>query len=211
MSQQAHLTAAQIQNLEQRYRANLINSITGFKSLNLVGTVNATGQTNLAVFSQVFHVGANPPLIGMLVRPHTVPRHTLENLEATGFYTLNHVQESFVNQAHHTSARWEESEFAGTGLTPQNTPLHPAPYVQEAAIKIGLAFKEKQTLAINGTVLVIGQVIELMFPEHIQAADGYLDIEQAGSITCSGLDTYHTTQKVVRLSYAKPDLTPNSI
>ncbi|MDX5428495.1 MAG: flavin oxidoreductase, partial [Bacteroidota bacterium] len=63
--------------MEKRYRAALINSITGFKPLNLCGTMDEKGNTNVAIFSSVIHLGSDPALIGMINRPNTVPRHTL--------------------------------------------------------------------------------------------------------------------------------------
>lgn len=191
--------------MEKQFRTNLINSLSGFKSVNLVGTVNAGGLTNLAVFSQVFHVGANPPLMGMLVRPDSVPRHTLSNLLETGYFTFNNILPEFYQAAHQTSARYEVSEFEACGLTAVYSTVHPAPYVAESSVKIGLQFVEKHTLTINNTILVVGQVIEILCPTACIASDGYLDIEKAGSITCSGLDGYHTTQRLSRLPYAKPD------
>ena len=38
-----------IESWERFYRANFINSLTGFKSINLIGTVNELGQTNLGI------------------------------------------------------------------------------------------------------------------------------------------------------------------
>ena len=35
--------------------------------------------------------------------------------------------------------------------------------------------------------------------------DGFIDLEKAETITCIGLDSYHTTRKIARLSYAKVD------
>ncbi len=35
--------------------------------------------------------------------------------------------------------------------------------------------------------------------------DGYLDLERIDLVTISGLDSYHVTQRLDRLSYAKPD------
>lgn len=34
--------------------------------------------------------------------------------------------------------------------------------------------------------------------------DGYVDIESLDLVTISGLDSYHSTQRLHRLSYAKP-------
>lgn len=197
-------TETDFPSMEKQFRTNLINALSGFKSVNLVGTLNKQGLTNLAIFSQIFHVGANPPLMGMLVRPDSVPRHTLTNLLETGFYTFNNILPEFYRAAHQTSARYEGSEFDACGFTPEFSSIHPAPYVRESSIKIGLKFAEKHDLAINGTILVIGSVIEISCPSDCLAEDGYLDIEKAQSITCSGLDSYHTTQRLSRLPYAKP-------
>lgn len=197
-------TSADFEAMEKQFRTNFINSLSGFKSANLIGTVSKEGITNLAIFSQVFHVGANPALMGVLVRPDSARRHTLENIEATGFFTLNHIREDFYKQAHQTSARYAVSEFDACGFTPVVGDMHPAPYVEEAHIRIGLSLAEKHILAINGTILVIGKVVETIIREDCISDDGYIDIEKAGSITCSSLDSYHTTQRLGRLPYAKP-------
>ena len=41
--------------------------------------------------------------------------------------------------------------------------------------------------------------------------DGYVDIERAGTIAISGLDSYHETKRIARLSYAKPGVEPKEI
>ena len=199
-----------LQGMERRFRGSFINSITGFKSLSLVGTADKDGRTNLSVFTQVFHIGANPGLIGMIVRPDTIPRHTLANLEEMGYYTLNHVTADFYEQAHQCSANYPEevSEFEATGLTPVYSDGLPAPYVEESRVRIGLAFAERHDLEINGTILIIGRIMEIFAPEELLKEDGYFDLEQAGTVTASGLEGYHTTQMLGRMAYAKADLPP---
>ena len=96
----------QILKLEKRFRTNLINSLSGFKAANLVATINTAGLTNMAIFSSAVHIGANPPLLGLVSRPHSVPRHTLENIMATEQFTINHVNSMIYKQAHQTSARY---------------------------------------------------------------------------------------------------------
>ena len=200
----ATFTRSSIDDLERFFRTNLINSLTGFKSVALIGTRNETGQENLAIFSQIIHVGANPPLVGVLFRPDTVERHTLENIRSTQAFTINHLRPEFVKQAHHTAARWEESEFAACDLSPEYVDDFPAPFVGEAHVKMGLQLVEEQQL-INETVLVVGEIQQLHVPDDCLSDDGFVDLESAESVTCSGLDSYHTTQKIVRLSYAKPN------
>lgn len=202
-----------IAEMEKQYRVHLINSLGGFKSVVLVGTADAQQHTNLAIFSSVFHIGANPPLIGLVFRPTPPERNTYNNILETGFYTLNHLNESILNQAHQTSARYDKevSEFDVTGLTAEFKSDFYAPFVAESNIQIGLAFKEKIDITINNTTLIIGEIVQLFVPENAIQADGFLDIEQANTLTCSGLDSYHKTVQLDRLSYAKPGLEITSL
>ena len=202
-----------ISELEKRERAALINSITGFKSLNLIGTLNQKGNTNLAVFNSVIHLGANPALMGFIIRPDSVERHTLNNIEQTGFFTINHVNAENYQQAHQTSARYpsEISEFDACQLTPVYKNNFLAPYVKDSSISIGLSFQERIDIKVNGTILVIGKIEQLYFPSDAWCEDGYVDIEKAGTIACTGLDSYHQTKRLSRLSYAKADKNPTEL
>lgn len=195
-----------IMSLDQRYRATFINSLGGFKSVCLIGTKNNNNQTNLAVFSSIVHIGANPPLIGFVVRPDITERHTLENILENKFYTINHINEKIYKQAHQTSARYERaiSEFNTTCLTEEYRNNFFAPFVKESHIQLGMEFKEKHDFTINGTSFIIGEIKEVYFPTECLQVDGFLDLELANTITCSGLDSYHTTKKTERLPYAKP-------
>lgn len=195
----------EIDALEKRYRTNLINSLTGFKSVALIGTQNSEGKTNLSVFSQIIHVGANPPLIGVLFRPHTVARHTLENILSTQTFTVNHIQQEFLGRAHHTSASWDYSEFEACSLTPEYRESISAPFVGEAEVKIGLHYVEHKTLVCNNTVFLVGEIQEMVLPSDSIAQDGFIDLVKAGTLTCSGLDAYHQVHPPTRLEYAKPD------
>lgn len=191
--------------MEKRFRAHFINSLSGFKSVNLVGTIDDKGTPNLSVVSSVIHLGANPALMGFILRPITVTRDTYNNILANGSYTFNHLNEGMYQQAHQSSARYpaEVSEFEAVGLSPEYTEHGPAPYVAESLVKIGLTFKEAMEIKLNGTLLMIGEIKEVIVPDNCLSADGYLNIEQAGSITCSGLDAYHQTTILDRLPYAK--------
>ena len=199
---------SEILNLNDRFRRNLINSVSGFKSVSLIGTINNSGKTNLAIFSQILHIGANPPMLGILFRPDSVERHTLENIRQNGYFTINQIQESFYKEAHQTSARYPSniSEFDAVGLTPEFIKDVDVPFVKESNIKMLLKCVDEQTLKINGTILLIGEVQLLMAPDNVIGEDGFVDLQNAGSITSAGLDAYYKTEKISRLSYAKADL-----
>ena len=198
---------ADIAAMEDRFRVFFVNALSGFKSANLVGTTSPDGRDNLAMFSSVVHLGANPPLLGMVSRPHSVRRDTLENIESTGHYTINHVHASFFEAAHQASARYEPevSEFEAVGLTPRRGKLHAAPYVAESPLQIGLSHRQTIDLDINGTCLVIGEVVEVHLVEDAIAEDGAIDLGRLGSLAVGGLDSYYAAEQLARLSYAKPD------
>ena len=202
-----------LMSLDKNKRVHLINSLGGFKSVSLVGTSDLEGNTNLAIFSSIFHIGANPPLIGLIFRPSPPERNTFNNIINTGYFTLNHINESIYKKAHQTSARYDQdvSEFEKTGLTPEFKDHFFAPYVSESKIQLGIEFKEKVPISVNNTTLIIGEIIQIYIPEDSLNVDGFVDIEKANSITCSGLDSYHKTVQLDRLSYAKPNIELTSI
>ena len=200
------LTLEQLMEMEQRQRAHLINSIGGFKSVALIGSIDLQGQTNVAIFSSIVHIGSNPPLLSFIMRPDSVERHTLANILETGFYTINHINAQIYEQAHQTSARYPKSmsEFDATCLTPQFKNEFVAPFVEESQIQLAMEFKERLDISINQTIMIIGEVKAIHFPSDCLAPDGFMNIEKAGTITVAGLDSYHTTQPLQRLPYAKP-------
>ena len=204
---QTHISYNAIMAMEKQERVHFANSIVGFKSVCLVGTQNKINQTNLAVIDSLIHIGSNPPLYAIVFRPGAVERHTMENILETKFYTINHINETIYKQAHQTSARYDRniSEFDVCGLNKQYKEDFFAPFVNESHVQLAMEFKEKLDLKINNTVLIIGEVKDVYFPTDCLQNDGFLDIEKAASITCSGLDSYHKTIQLDRLSYAKPD------
>ena len=204
-----HFTAADIAAFERIYRLNLVNGLPGYKPANLVGTVAPDGHTNLAVFSSALHLGSDPPLLGIVTRPTTVPRHTYQNLKSSGCYTLNHVPLAVAAQAHYTSADFppEVSEFDACGFTPVYRDGFPAPYVAESPLSIGLRLREELPIS-NGTVLLVGHVEHVYLPADALRPDGTLDLTVLDTACISGLDAYHEVRPPVRFGYARPDQPP---
>ena len=204
-----------IEQLEKRRRAALINCLPGFKSVVLVGTVNSHGDTNLCVVNSCFHVGASPALLGMIIRPapEGTERHTLDNILSTRHYSLNAVSTTMAQRAHHTSARFrrDQSEFDECGFEPTTIDGTPAPFVSDSPLKIGLRLQEHQSLAVNGTHLVIGSVEQLSFANDVWRDDGTLDLTGMDLVAGAGLDGYHDVGRGRRFAYAKPDNAPREI
>ena len=190
------ISAGSIKAWERLYRSNFINSLTGFKSVSLVGTVNEKGITNLGIYSSIVHIGSNPPLVGFINRPDNGTSHTLSNIRATGVYTLNHIRPSFLKQAHQTGEKYpaDISEFDQVGLTPEFVENIRAPFVKESSIKYALSLEEIIPIHLNNTSLVIGTILEVQLAEEMVGADGFIELDKANSICSNGNDAYYTTQ-----------------
>lgn len=207
-----HLTSKSIQQLDKLKRINLINSITGIKPANLIGTLSESGVSNLAIFSSVVHLGSNPALIGFILRPNDdVVRHTWRNIENSGIYTINHVHQQFTERAHYTSAKFSEeiSEFERCGLTEEYIADFTAPFVKESDIKLGLKLKDKIPIELNRTMLVIGEIVHLLVPDHALDDGWQCDLAAVDGIGVSGLNGYYSLDKVAHFPYAKPDELPD--
>jgi flavin reductase (DIM6/NTAB) family NADH-FMN oxidoreductase RutF len=199
-------TPAEWQSWERFYRANFINSLTGFKSASLIGTINAHGVPNLGMFSSIVHIGSDPALIGYINRPLAAAPHTLANIKANGFYTVNHIRPSFIDKAHQTSAKYpdEINEFTEVGLTEEYLEGVKVPFVKESPIKYLLSLKDIVPITLNATFLVIGQLEQVLMDPTLQpTSDGFLHLDQAGSICSNGLDAYYKTTLIDRYAYAK--------
>jgi flavin reductase (DIM6/NTAB) family NADH-FMN oxidoreductase RutF len=195
-----------LDSMEFVSRLKLINSITGYKPANLIGTKNKAGITNLAIVSSVVHMGSEPPLIGFVIKSFG-ERHTMHNILETGVYTINHINQHHVRQAHFTSVEFpkELSEFDQCDLTPQYFNNFQAPFVLESKIKIGLSLVESHLIETNKTTLIIGKVEMILMEEPYFDQEIGLDLTSAESVCISGLDTYYLPTKLERFPYANED------
>jgi flavin reductase (DIM6/NTAB) family NADH-FMN oxidoreductase RutF len=195
----------QIKLMDRFTRTHFINTLSGFKSVSLIGTINKLGQTNLAIFSNLVHIGADPALIGFVNRPMEAAPHTLANIKETEFYTVNHIHSGIFEKSHQTSAKYPEhiSEFEAVGLTPLFRPGISAPFVEESKVQYVLKLEEVIPIKLNGTFLVVGSLQQAFIPEEIMDEDGYLSVEKANSLCSLGINGYYETKLLEKLPYAK--------
>lgn len=208
-----HFDSDAITKMDKRFRANFINSVTGYKSANLLGSISNKGISNLAIFSSVIHLGSNPALLGFVTRPTVVPRHTYQNILENKQFTVNHIHSGIIQQAHQTAARYDEdvSEFDRTGLTAEYLDGIQAPFVKEAHIKIACNYVNEYDIKENGTVLVVAEIKHIYLPETSFTADGWIDLNRTQGVTINGLDSYSSPELLDRFTYAKPDQPISSI
>ncbi len=193
-------------------RLNIINSITGIKPANLISTVDERNRHNLAIFSSVVHLGSNPALIGFILRPQQkIRRHTYENILENGYYTINHLPNHKTLEGHYTSAKFdkETSEYDVCHFTPEFQHDFPVPYVKESFLKMGLKHVESIPIKYNGTVMIVGKILQVYVAKSSLSEEGYINLEEAKSVGISGLNTYYDLKKIASYPYARPHELPH--
>jgi len=211
MLEETHLDLKQIENSDHKFRLNLINSLTGVKPANLIGTQDHDN-LNLAIISSVVHLGSNPPLLGFIMRPkHEVRRDTYENIMSNGCFTVNCVHTSFIDKAHYTSAKFpkEISEFDRCGFTPEYKDGFDAPYVKESELKIGLKLKESIPIQSNNTLMIVGEIQHIYINSAHLDERGYIQLADLKTAGIGGLNSYYKLEKIGEFPYARVNETPD--
>jgi len=201
-----HFNTDQINDLEKIKKINLINSCSGYKSANLIGSISKEGITNVAVFSSVTHLGSNPPTLGFIVRPTTVPRDTYKNILESGIFTINHVYEDILKDAHNTSAKYEEeiSEFDITELEAEYHNNCIAPFVKGSPVQMEMRFVEQYHIKSNNVIHIIAEIKNLYVKDDILQEDGFLDLVKGKVAAINGLDAYAVAKNSSRFDYQRP-------
>ena len=200
-----YLSKEDIVLLERYKRIQIINSITGAKSANLIGTVSKAGISNVAVFSSVFHAGSSPALLGFILRPvERFRRDTYENIKTSGYFTINHIHQEFVDRAHATSAKFKhhESEFTHCKLTEEFLNDFISPFVMESKIKIGLKLAETIKIKCNNCLILIGEIEHLFVSDEMISDSGQINLE-SNTLAVNGLDTYYELKKIAQFLHPK--------
>ena len=205
------LDSLKIKDLDYSTRIRLINSVSGPKSACLIGTKSKKYGTNLGIFNSITHIGSNPPLIGVIFRPNeNVRRDTYDNIINEKFYTINHINSEILERSHWTSIKINRnvSEFDVCNLTEEYIDGFYSPYVMESFIKIGLKLIETVKIEINNTVLVVGEIIEIIINDSFIDNDGSVNLQKSKSISVGGLNTYYDLKKISKFPYTRIENLP---
>ena len=193
----------EIKKLEKVYRLNLINSITGIKPANLIGTRSNKGIDNVAIFSSIVHLGSNPAQIGFVMRPQTHHQSdTYKNIVSTKSYTINHITESIYKKAHLTSLKTSKEEFDITGLEKEFINPLDAPFVKASPIKIGMKLIKEIDLP-NKCIFIIGEIDLISIDDSLISSEGKINLDIGSVVGISGLDSYYNLKHIESLPYVK--------
>jgi flavin reductase (DIM6/NTAB) family NADH-FMN oxidoreductase RutF len=209
-----HHNLTKLESWPSRKKAHYINSIVGFKPVHLIGT-HHEGWSNLSIVSTLTHLGSNPALIGFVLRPTTVPRHTYDLMKKNPYFTINNISESMLERAHQCSAKYEEgeSEFEAVGFEEDWKGFKKAPYVTESPIQMGCEWINEWPIEENGCRFLVAKIHEVFIDSNLMTedSDGFIRLDSADILCASGMDAYYKAQFLYRRNYAQPDVEPHTL
>lgn len=201
------ITKEDLSQMSKVPRLNLVNCVTGYKSANLIGTVSTDGVLNVAVFSSVTHLGSEPPLLGFILRPTTVPRDTYKNMKETGYFTVNHITEEMIADAHHTSSSYDEhiSEFDKTNLEAEFIDDLKVPFVKGSPVKLLCRYVNEYKIEENDCIHIIAAIETIYADDTLFHNDEWMQLDRGNVVAINGLDGYAVPKLSDRFHYARPD------
>ncbi|MBT8233907.1 MAG: flavin oxidoreductase [Saprospiraceae bacterium] len=207
------INQSEIESLDRIYRINLINSISGIKPGNLIGTRSLDKVDNVAIFSSVVHLGSNPAQFGFVLRPQgEMFSDTFQNIIDTQCYTINHIHKDLIEKSHYTSAKLgkEESEFEKMNIEKEFINDFHAPFVKMSPVKIGMKLLNYSQLP-NDCYFIIGSVQMIDIQENAVAENGQINLQTCESIGISGVNTYYQLTQVESHPYVGNNPLPKFI
>lgn len=201
------------QNWAKVPRLNFVNSLTGYKSANLIATKSKNGIENAAVFSSITHLGSDPALLGFILRPTTVPRHTYQNIKDSRYFSVNHITEHMISDAHHTSASYDEgtSEFEKTQLETDYKEGIEVPFVKNSPVQLLCKYVNEYEIVENGCIHLIASIEAVFVEEELLHNDKWVQLDKGNIVSINGLDGYAQTQLIDRFAYARPNIPTQSL
>ncbi len=147
-----------------------------------VSTLNPDGNPNLAPYSFFNAVSGEPPIVMISIGRRAErfgggPKDTLYNLQASGEFVINLVDESLVEAMNQTAGEWprgvDEFAIAHLAATPSADVRPP----RVAAARIALEARLHQIIPISGSTntLVLGRIVRYHIREDLLRENGLVD------------------------------------
>tara|TARA_Y100001935_G_C17167518_1_gene438504 strand:+ start:114 stop:758 length:645 start_codon:yes stop_codon:yes gene_type:complete len=208
-----NLTKNDITKMDRFDRVNLITSVSGIKAAMLIGTISKLSISNVAIFSSIIHLGSNPPLIGLLIRPQTKRvSDTYQNIKFNNTFTINHVNKDIIKKAHYTSAKTHSntSEFDDVELNEEYIDGFKSPFVKESDIGLGIIYRD-EILLTNDCTLIIGEIDNIKLNSDSSIENGLINYSESCSVAVDGISNYYELNLIEKHNYIGRGKLPKKI
>ena len=171
----------------------LLTSLYIPRPIAFVGSCSLDGVYNCAPFSFSAGVSSRPPMLMVSIgdKRGGVKKDTLKNIEETGSFTINIVNEDILEAMHESSSPFppEVSEFDKVGLTPSRSTKIPAPGIVESPVTMEMETHKIIRLDEARVTLVLGTVLLFHIRDEVMR-DGLVSAEALKPVGRLGKDAY---------------------
>ena len=189
------MTAFDFSDLPIVIRSRLLTRLVAPRPIAFVSTLSAAGVGNLSPFSFFTAGGSNPPSIVFCTvnDRHGNPKHTLENIAATGEYVINIATYAIADRMNTTSYDYHADidEFDKSGLTRLASVKVKPPGVAESPARIECRLYEivRHGRGASAGSYVIGEILYATV-EDTAITDGLPDNTKLDQLARLGGDYY---------------------
>lgn len=170
------------------------------RPIAFVSTISPDGQLNVAPFSYFNAITNQPPLLGISInRRKGLPKDTLRNIEQTGEFVVNTVDEPLGARMVRTSGDWPDDvdEFELTGLTPVPSDMIKPPRVGESPVS--MECRLHRLIELGSTFFVVGEIVRAHVKDEV-LTDGRVDIGKLRPLGRLGGDGYSVVRDVIHIA-----------
>ncbi|HET6464457.1 MAG TPA: flavin reductase family protein [Nitrospiria bacterium] len=155
-------------NPSQAY--DLMISIIVPRPIAFISTLSPEGLPNAAPFSFFNGISTDPPLVAIsIARRGSEKKGTLRNIEATGEFVVNMVDEGLAEGMNRAAGNYPPStnKFEAAGLTAKPSVKVKPPRIGEAPISLECRLAQVMPLPESKDVLVIGRVVYIYLEDEL--------------------------------------------
>lgn len=186
-----HLNNVDIEAFPQLYKINLLKSLSTYNSKSIVVTKCVKGKVNVSNGNSMTYVGLKPVVIGISLKLDKTRMKTYRGIKETGYFTINGLGKRQIKDLGTKKGKVNgllEKLNSSLGLSYKRGFC--VPYINGSNLQIGLKFLEEHHLKVNGTVLVLGQVVDIHFRKSVISGLSYLKSNKERISMAKGLLKY---------------------
>jgi flavin reductase (DIM6/NTAB) family NADH-FMN oxidoreductase RutF len=186
-------------NPSQAY--DLMISIVIPRPIAFISTLNPEGLPNAAPFSFFNGISTDPPMVAIsIARRGTEKKGTLRNIEATGEFVVNMVDEDLAEGMNRAAGNHppNTNKFEAAGLTAKPSVRVKAPRIGEAPISLECRLVQVMPLPESKDALVIGRVVYIYLKDDLWR-NGTVDPARLRAIGRLGQSNYCRVRDMFKL------------
>ncbi|MDZ7265935.1 MAG: flavin reductase family protein [candidate division KSB1 bacterium] len=190
-----------------REAARLFLSLVAPRPIAWVSTLSASGVRNLAPFSFFNAVANHPPTVMIAIgQRQGRPKDTLRNVQETGEFVINLVDEHLAAAMNLTSGEWEAGvdEFQLANLAAAPSLEVKPPRVADAPVAMEARLTQIVPVAGTSATLVLGRIVRFHMRAALLRPNGLVDAAALRPITRLGGEEYATIGSVFAM--ARPEI-----